>query len=134
MTLRMFAIVTAALAAVVLLGAQSPPGVNPERTFRECPECPEMIAIPGGKFLMGSPAHEPGRFDSEGPQRGVTIKAFAMAKYPLTSEQFMNSLRPTAAQPQPSNPLLGLGWRQKPHGLAETPTDVEPPKWPAVCL
>ena len=41
-------------------------------SFRECPDCPEMVAIPAGKFLMGSPAHEPGRFDSEGPQHVVT--------------------------------------------------------------
>ena len=40
-----------------------------------------MVAIPAGKFLMGSPAHEPGRFDSEGPQHVVTVKAFALGKY-----------------------------------------------------
>jgi len=29
---------------------------------------------------------------------------------------------------------LGLGWRHVDRGLAATPTDVEPPRWPAVCL
>src|ERR1700744_631014 len=112
MTLRMFAIVTVALAAVVLLGAQSPPGGNSERQFRECPGCPEMQAIPAGKFLMGSPAHEPGRFDSEGPQHVVSVKAFALGKYPVTSEEFLTFLRATGYQPKPCNAMLGLGWQQ----------------------
>ena len=55
MTLRKLAILTGAVAAAILLGAQSPPSGNSERQFRECPECPEMVAIPAGKFLMGSP-------------------------------------------------------------------------------
>ncbi|HWY63603.1 MAG TPA: SUMF1/EgtB/PvdO family nonheme iron enzyme, partial [Rhizomicrobium sp.] len=134
MTLRMFAIVTVALAAVVLLGAQSPPSGNSERQFRECPECPEMVAIPAGKFLMGSPAHEPGRFDSEGPQHVVTVKAFALSRFPVTSAEFLAFLNVTGYRPQPCNPLLGLGWRHVDRGLAATPTDVEPPRWPAVCL
>ncbi len=120
----------ALLAATVLLGGQA----KPDREFTECPECPQMVAIPAGKFLMGSPAHEPGRFDSEGPQHVVTIKAFALGKYPVTSEEFLAFLHATGYQPQACNPLLGLGWRQLKRGLAATPTDVEPPRWPAVCL
>ena len=41
---------------------------------------------------------------------------------------------PPAISRKPCNPLLGLGWRQLKRGLAATPTDVEPPRWPAVCL
>jgi len=94
-----------------------------------------MVGLPAGKFLMGSPAREAGRFDSEGPQHAVTIRAFALGKYPVTSEQFLAFLVATGYQPQPCNPLLMQGWRQlKPRGLAATPSDVEPPRWPAVCL
>jgi len=122
--------IAAILAATLLLGAQA----KPERSFQECPECPQMVGIPAGKFLMGSPAHEPGRFDSEGPQHVVTLKAFALAKYPVTSAEYLTFLNVTGYQPQPCNPLLGLGWRQLHRGQAATPTDVEPPRWPAVCL
>ena len=113
----------------ILLGAAAP-----DREFKECPECPPMEGVPAGKFLMGSPAHEPGRFDSEGPQHVVTVKAFALAKYPVTSAEFLAFLSETGYLPQPCNALLGLGWRQLHKGLAATPTDVEPPRWPAVCL
>ena len=43
-----------------------------------------MVAIPGGKFLMGSPATEKGRKEDEGPQHGVTIEPFYMGKYEVT--------------------------------------------------
>jgi formylglycine-generating enzyme required for sulfatase activity len=122
--------VVLALAAIILLGAAA----VQDRSFTECPDCSEMVAVPAGRFLMGSPAHEPGRFDSEGPQHVATVKAFALAKYPVTSEQFLTFLNDTGYQPQPCNPLLGLGWKQIHRGLAATPTDVEPPRWPAVCL
>src|ERR1041384_7771817 len=81
MTLRPPAILLTVLAAVLLLGAQAPSKNEPDRQFQECPECPQMVAIPAGKFLMGSPAHEAGRFDSEGPQHAVTVKALALGKY-----------------------------------------------------
>jgi formylglycine-generating enzyme required for sulfatase activity len=122
--------ITLVLAAVLLLGAQA----KEDREFQECPECPQMVGIPAGKFLMGSPAREPGRFDSEGPQHAVTVKAFALGKYPVTSAQFLAFLNATGYQPRPCNEMLGLGWKRISRGLTATPTDVEPPLWPAVCL
>ncbi len=118
------------LVVVLLVGGQA----KEDRNFTECPECPEMVAVPAGKFLMGSPAREPGRFDSEGPQRVVTVKAFALGKYPVTSGQFLAFLNATGYRPKPCNEMLGLGWKQLFRGQAATPTDVEPPLWPAVCL
>lgn len=40
----------------------------------------EMIPVPGGEFLMGSPDSEPGRQASEGPQIRVKIRPFWMQK------------------------------------------------------
>jgi formylglycine-generating enzyme required for sulfatase activity len=44
----------------------------------------EMIAIPGGTFVMGSPAREKGRKDHEGPQHPVTIKPLWVGKCEVT--------------------------------------------------
>ena len=93
-----------------------------------------MEAIAAGKFLMGSPAREPGRFDSEGPQHVVSLKAFALAKYPVTSAEFLNFLRATGYRPKPCNATLNLGWQAAGRGLAYPPSENEPPHWPAVCL
>ncbi|RAM51933.1 MAG: protein kinase [Hapalosiphonaceae cyanobacterium JJU2] len=48
----------------------------------------EMVQIPGGKFLMGSPPGEAGRNDDEGPQHEVTVPDFFMGKYEVTQAQY----------------------------------------------
>ena len=48
----------------------------------------EMVVIPGGSFMMGSPDNEAGRFPDEGPQRQVTINEFVMGKYEVTQGQW----------------------------------------------
>ncbi len=68
----------------------------------------EMIPIPGGKFLMGSPASEANRRDDEGPQHEVEISPFWMSKYEVTWNQYevwserVDSLR-RAAYGKPSS-------------------------------
>src|SRR5262249_54634726 len=95
---------------------------RPEREFKECPDCPQMVGIPAGVFVMGSPAREPGRFDAEGPQHRVTIKAFALGKYDVTSAEFLTFLRETGYQPEPCNPIQGIGWRSPGDGKAYAPS------------
>ena len=36
----------------------------------------DMVLIPGGSFLMGSPADEAGRQEHEGPQHKVRLDSF----------------------------------------------------------
>jgi len=48
----------------------------------------DMVAIPGGTFIMGSPETEKERDNNEGPQRSVTVPAFFMSKYPVTQAQW----------------------------------------------
>ncbi|WP_392481685.1 SUMF1/EgtB/PvdO family nonheme iron enzyme [Nostoc sp. C110] len=48
----------------------------------------EMVAIPGGNFLMGSPESEPERVSRESPQHSVTIQPFFMGKFPVTQSQW----------------------------------------------
>jgi formylglycine-generating enzyme required for sulfatase activity len=106
----------------------------PEREFRECDHCPVMVGIPAGKFLMGSPANESGRFDSEGPQHEVAIKAFALGKYDVNSREFLIFLKETGYQPQPCNAMLGMGWHSPGKNRASSPYEGDMPGWPAVCL
>ena len=48
---------------------------------------PEMVVIPGGSFLMGSPADEKDRFGNE-RQHLVSVKDFEMARTPVTQGQW----------------------------------------------
>ena len=47
-----------------------------------------MLHIPAGRFLMGSPADEPGRYDDEGPQHEVQLKEFFLSQTPITQAQW----------------------------------------------
>ncbi|MEA5528717.1 formylglycine-generating enzyme family protein [Dolichospermum sp. UHCC 0684] len=53
----------------------------------------ELMEIPGGKFLMGSPKTELDRteldrFERESPQHQVTVSSFFMGKYSITQKQW----------------------------------------------
>ena len=48
----------------------------------------DMVLIPGGTFLMGSPQDELERHDSEGPQHEVTVPLFFMGRFPITQAQW----------------------------------------------
>ena len=71
------------------------------RVFKDCDDCPEMVVIPSGSFLMGS---KPDPFASsqpsadEQPQHAVSIKAFAMGKYEVTQEQWYAVMGMTPSQ------------------------------------
>jgi formylglycine-generating enzyme required for sulfatase activity len=124
---------------VIALLALVPPGtslaqIQKDREFQECSVCPIMVGIPSGTFVMGSPRSESGRFDSEGPQHSVAIKAFALGKYDVTSEEFLTFLRETGYQPAACNPILDMKWHSPGHGRAYSPYYGEPLRWPAVCL
>ena len=60
---------------------QWPPG----KEFRECDGCPEMVVVPAGTFVMGSPKNDAWRAIDEGPRHEVRIaRRFAVGKYEVT--------------------------------------------------
>jgi formylglycine-generating enzyme required for sulfatase activity len=72
------------------LVATAPPQPVPMTTItdepsRDCDDCPLMVALPAGSFMMGSPRDEAGRSSDESPQHRVTIpEPFAVGKYEVT--------------------------------------------------
>ena len=60
--------------------------LKPGDTLHECAkDCPEMVVVPAGDFLMGSPTTGKGRNVLEDPQHKVTIaKPFAVSKFDVT--------------------------------------------------
>ena len=49
---------------------------------------PDMVVLPGGKFAMGSPKDDVGREENEGPVHDVSVRSFALGKYPVTRGEF----------------------------------------------
>jgi formylglycine-generating enzyme required for sulfatase activity len=67
----------------------------------------DMIAIPGGTFLMGSPETEKGRALDEGPQHPVAVRPFWIGKTEVTWDEY------------------DLYWKQEPDAKRENPTPSE---------
>jgi formylglycine-generating enzyme required for sulfatase activity len=122
------------LAGVLILAHRAAAEDRPDREFRECADCPEMVAVPAGRFTMGSPAAEPGRFDAEGPQHGVAVRAFALGKFNVTNAEFLTFLEQTGYQPAACDLVFDLRWKSLGRGRASPPGQTDAPREPAVCL
>jgi formylglycine-generating enzyme required for sulfatase activity len=48
----------------------------------------EMVPVPGGEFMMGSPESEKGRSPDEGPQHKRKVEPFWMSKYEVTWDEY----------------------------------------------
>jgi len=69
------------------------PAPRPGVRFRDCPTCPEMVFVPAGHFMMGSPATERERHASEGAPRAVTIpRQFAVGRFEVTFQEWQACL------------------------------------------
>jgi formylglycine-generating enzyme required for sulfatase activity len=75
---------------------------------KECRDCPEMVVVPAGHFMMGSPEGQGN--DSERPRHEVTImKPFAVAKFALTFDEWDACAAHGDCDPHISNSGWGRG-------------------------
>ena len=70
------------LEGVTIPKAQVSKEIKPGATFKDCSECPEMVMIPSGSFLMGS------SFGYARPLHLVQVQSFAIGKYEVTQEEW----------------------------------------------
>jgi formylglycine-generating enzyme required for sulfatase activity len=81
---------------------------------------PEMVVVPAGKFMMGSPDDEPERSSLESPQHEVTfIHPFAVGRHAVTRGQFAAFVKATGH-------TTGDNWRN--------PGFTQDDSHPAVCI
>jgi formylglycine-generating enzyme required for sulfatase activity len=71
-----------------------PPATLPAATqgvFRDCPDCPQLVVVPAGTFLLGTSAdeREVDRGRGEAPPLPVTItRPYAIGRYEVTVAEF----------------------------------------------
>lgn len=105
------------LPALMLFLSCSGPASNSIASFRDCAECPEMIAIPAGQFTMGSPPSE--MYRGAEAQHRVRIPAFAIGKFEVTFDEWdacvadggCNGLKlDDHGWGRGRRPVVGVGW------------------------
>ncbi len=93
-------------------------------TFQDCAagsaDCPMMVLVPGGGFLMGSPENEANRDDDEGPQRQIAVQRFAVSETEITFDEWdtcaasggcRTNPRPSdAAWARGTQPVISVSW------------------------
>jgi formylglycine-generating enzyme required for sulfatase activity len=58
--------------------------LKPKDSFRECPNCPEMVVVPAGSFTMGSTADP----QASPPHHVVIARPFAVGRFALTFDEW----------------------------------------------
>ncbi len=88
-------------------------------TFRDCSDCPEMVVIPAGRFLMGSPASETGHADDENPRHEVSVSVpLAVGKYAVTFAEWDACVAAGGCASRPADagwgrnrrPVINVSW------------------------
>jgi formylglycine-generating enzyme required for sulfatase activity len=88
------ALVALFVAVAFALGrAANPPALaqdlKPHDSFSDCSTCPEMVVVPAGEFMMGSPNDEEERLAYEGPHHAVKIASpFAVGRFAVTFDEW----------------------------------------------
>jgi formylglycine-generating enzyme required for sulfatase activity len=68
-------------AAPCSLSANQERSLKAGDSFKECEGCPDMVVVPTGTFVMGSPPGESGREQNEGPPQKIVIaRMFAVGR------------------------------------------------------
>jgi formylglycine-generating enzyme required for sulfatase activity len=88
-------------------------------SFRDCDVCPEMVVVPGGTFIMGSPPFGVVVLESGHPQRNVTIaQPFAVGKFEVTFAEWDACVAASGCKHRPGDegwergrrPVINVSW------------------------
>ncbi len=101
----------------------------------------EMVLIPAGKFMMGSPASEKGRNENETQHEVTLTKPFYMGKYEVTQEQWFEIMGGNPSKEKGRMlPVTNVSWNDcqdfikklnaKTNGGYRLPTEAE---WEYAC-
>ena len=100
--------------------------------FRDCPDCPEMVVVPAGEFVMGSSAGK----TNEMPVHTVTVsRPFAVGKFEVTRGEFAAFVEAANLKTEEGCEIRGAsGWKIEP-GLSWTsPGFDQTDRHPATCV
>jgi formylglycine-generating enzyme required for sulfatase activity len=103
-----------ALIAVVTATAEVHAWPNPTpRISRDCLDCPEIVVLEGGTFLMGAPEDDASAFAEERPVHKVTLRPFAISRYEITRAEWAAFVTETKHTAEPGCDYAGRAWHER---------------------
>jgi formylglycine-generating enzyme required for sulfatase activity len=80
--------------------------LRPKDTFKDCPECPDMVVVPAGNFMMGS---NDGAVQERPVHNVVIAKPFAIGKFEVTFAEWDACAAAGSCQRRPEDQGWGRG-------------------------
>ena len=113
----------------------SPPTAPvPGSVIRDCPTCPFMTVLPGGRFQQGSASGSSGSTSFEYPQHGVDIGyPIAMSTNDVTVGEFREFITATGRDMQGCDTYDGE-WRHRPNASWTDPGFTQGTTHPVTCV
>ena len=120
---------TPAIAPAVSAGVLPKPGT----VIRDCPTCPGLTILPGGRFKQGSADAENGSASFEKPLHWVAIgHPIAMSTSAVTLDEFRAFITATGRDMQGCDVYDGE-WKHRPESSWENPGFVQAGSHPVTC-
>ena len=111
------------------------PGNGKAEWFKDHEMGPEMVVVPAGKFIMGSPDTEPERSEDESPQHSVTIvQPFAVSRHAVTRGQFAAFVNNTGYKTEGGAYVWAGEWKSDPKASWRNPGFPQDDSYPVVCV
>jgi formylglycine-generating enzyme required for sulfatase activity len=111
------------------------PGAGKAEWFKDHDAGPEMVVVPTGSFMMGSPESEPQRHDNESPRHKVSIaRPFAVGRHEITRGEFAAFIHETGYTTGDANVWTDMVWRNDPDISWRNPGFAQDDKHPVVCV
>ena len=104
--------------------------------FKDCADCPEMVVVPAGTFVMGPPPTEPERESDRESQVPVTIvRPFAIGAFAVTGGEFAAFVAATDyALDQGCYFWTGTTWEERSDRSWRSPGFPQDARHPVTCV
>jgi formylglycine-generating enzyme required for sulfatase activity len=116
----------------------------PGTVFRDCPDCPEMVVMPAGRFAMGSSAADQSWAASHGgnkesvadeaPQHDVSLQPFALGRYDVTRGEYAAFVAETSHPAGDGCGADSFKWDKRAGVSWEAPGFPQTDRDPVVCV
>lgn len=111
-------------------------GAAPGAVIRDCPQCPELVVVPAGEYVMGSGKEEKFREPDEEPAHRVRVSgSVAVGRFEVTRVQYAMFVKETARETKPGcHSTRGGRFQKNPKATWQSPGFEQKDDEPVVCV